>query len=231
MFKIIMLLVITFAHIYAAESAYILKMSEKGKKVADILCKKDIYSIDISGDINSTIKKIEQSKICRYLDRDRALALITYLKYKKNYNGKKEFKSIDVPKDAKCPVCGMFVYKYPKWSAEIVVNGKHYYFDGVKDMMKFYIFDGDFPFDRSKIEKILVQDFYTLHAIDAKKALYVVGSDIYGPMGNELIPFTDRESAIEFKEEHKGEKILQFKDITPSLVLGLDGIEFDDNVE
>ena len=231
MFKIIPLFIIILIHIYAAESAYIQKISEKGKKVADILCKKDIYKIDISGDTNSTVKKIEQSNLCRYIDRDRAVALIAYLKHKKTYNAKKEFKSIDVPKDAKCPVCGMFVYKYPKWSAEIIVDGKSYYFDGVKDMMKFYIFDGDFPYDRKKIEKILVQDFYTLHAIDAKKAWYVAGSDIYGPMGNELIPFADKESAEEFKEEHKGEKILKFKDITPSLVLGLDGIEFDDNAE
>ena len=39
---------------------------------------------------------------------------------------------------AKCPVCGMFVNKYPKWTAVIETSdGTNYYFDGVKDMMKF----------------------------------------------------------------------------------------------
>ena len=225
--KTIILFIISTIFIYATPSAYIQKMSKKGKKVADILCKKDIFSIDSSSDTNSTIHKIYKSKLCRYLDRDRALALAIYLKNRKNLKNTETNQFIDVPKDAKCPVCGMFVHKYPKWSAEITVNGKKYYFDGVKDMMKFYIFDGDFPFDRNKITKMLVQDFYTLHAIDAKKAWYVVGSDIYGPMGNELIPFADKESAKEFKSEHKGEKILQFKDITPSLVMRLDGIDLD----
>ncbi len=225
MFKLL-LVILSIVSLYSSESAYTHKMIAKGKKVSDILCKKEIYSISLPDDINTTTQKLIETNICRYLDRDRALALAIYLKNRKDYKVSKSL-HIAVPKDAKCPVCGMFVAKYPKWSAEIVVNGKSYYFDGVKDMMKFYIFDGDFPFDRSKIEKILVQDFYTLNAIDAKKAWYVVGSDIYGPMGNELIPFADRESADEFMSEHKGEKIVRFDEITPSLVLGLDGIEFE----
>ena len=45
---------------------------------------------------------------------------------------------IEVPEDAKCPVCGMFVSKYPKWVAQIKIKMDIYhYFDGVKDMMKF----------------------------------------------------------------------------------------------
>ncbi len=226
MSKVLLLVIASLLFLYASESAYTQKMIAKGKKVADILCKKDIYSIPLPTDINSSTKRLIESNLCRYLDINRATALAIYLKNRKYYKVSKKI-FITVPKDAKCPVCGMFVAKYPKWSAEMVVDGKHYYFDGVKDMMKFYIFDGDFPFDRSKIQKILVQDFYTLSAIDAKKAWYVVGSDIYGPMGNELIPFSDKESAKEFMSEHKGKKIVRFNEITPSLVLGLDGIEFE----
>ena len=227
MHKVISIFIIS-AISYANSSIYIQQMSKKGKKVADILCKKDIYSLKLDKDINSTINQIIHSNICRYLDKNRALALAIYLKNRNHYK-KETISYIHVPKDAKCPVCGMFVAKYPKWSAKIVVDNKSFYFDGVKDMMKFYIFDGDFPFDRSKIKKILVQDFYTLNAIDAKKAWYVVGSNVYGPMGNELIPFATKESAKEFMSEHNGERVLRFKDITPSLVLGLDGIEFNQN--
>ena len=45
--------------------------------------------------------------------------------------------TIHVEKDEKCPVCGMFAYKYPKWAARMnyVENGKQisHAFDGVKD--------------------------------------------------------------------------------------------------
>jgi hypothetical protein len=107
-------------------------------------------------------------------------------------------------------------------------EGRRYYFDGVKDMMKFYIFDGDFPYDRQKIESIFVTDFYTLEAIPAKKAWYVIGSEVYGPMGNELIPFKDKASAENFMKDHKGERILRFDEITGKIVMGLDGIDYSE---
>ena len=40
------------------------------------------------------------------------------------------------PKD-KCPVCGMFVAKYPDWTAVITFrDGTSQFFDGAKDMFK-----------------------------------------------------------------------------------------------
>ena len=101
-----------------------------------------------------------------------------------------------------------------------------HYFDGVKDMMKFYIFDVDFPYDRNKITHIEVTDFYTLQAIDAKQAFYVIDSDVYGPMGNELIPFRTEEAAQNFMADHRGKKIIRFDEISPKLVMGLDGLEY-----
>ena len=54
------------------------------------------------------------------------------------------------------------------------------------------------------------------------KAWYVVGSDVYGPMGKELMPFKDEAAAKEFKVDHKGTAILSFQDITPALIKTLD---------
>jgi nitrous oxide reductase accessory protein NosL len=135
---------------------------------------------------------------------------------------------IEVPKKVKCPVCGMFVAKYPKWAALIDIEGKKHYFDGVKDMMKFYIFDVDFPYNRNNVTDIKVTDFYTLQAIDAKQAFYVIGSDVYGPMGNELIPFRTEKAAQNFMTDHRGQKIIRFDEISPKLVMGLDGLEYSE---
>ena len=48
---------------------------------------------------------------------------------------------IAVPKPSakdKCPVCGMFVAKYPDWLAAVRFrDGSHVFFDGAKDMFKY----------------------------------------------------------------------------------------------
>jgi copper chaperone NosL len=125
----------------------------------------------------------------------------------------------------KCPVCGMFVAKYPDFVDQIVFkDGTHAFFDGVKDMMKYYF---DLPKYNPKKTKadvatILVTDYYKLTLIDGFQAFYVIGSDVYGPMGKELMPFKDEAAAKEFKVDHKGTAILLFKDITPAIIKTLD---------
>ena len=51
-------------------------------------------------------------------------------------------------------------------------------------------------------------DYYALEPIDGRTAFYVVGSDVFGPMGKELIPFAQRAQAEEFLKDHKGRAIL-----------------------
>src|SRR4030067_3765588 len=116
-------------------------------------------------------------------------------------------------KKDKCPVCGMFVYKYPDFIAEIIFrDGSHAVFDGAKDMFKYYFNLKKYDPRKKKadIDNIYVPDYYSLHFIDGQKAYYVLGSDVYGPMGRELIPFQKLSDAKEFKKDHKGKSILTF---------------------
>jgi copper chaperone NosL len=125
----------------------------------------------------------------------------------------------------KCPVCGMFVAKYPDFVARLVFkDGSQAFFDGVKDLMKYY-------FDLAKynhaqkvadIAAVFVTDYYSLKLIDGYKASYVVGSDVFGPMGRELIPFAEEKAAREFLRDHKGKSLLTFPEITPALIGSLD---------
>jgi copper chaperone NosL len=128
------------------------------------------------------------------------------------------------PKD-KCPVCGMFVAKYPDWVAQIVLrNGSRLYFDGVKDLMKFYLNPSSYQSatSRSEISVVIVTDYYTLEGIEGTRAFYVIGSDVFGPMGRELIPFAKESEAREFLKDHKGKKILRFQEITAEVLKPLD---------
>ncbi|MDD2659446.1 MAG: nitrous oxide reductase accessory protein NosL [Methylococcales bacterium] len=133
--------------------------------------------------------------------------------------------TVTIKKADRCPVCGMFVYKYPKWGAQISFrNGAYYFYDGAKDMFK-HIFDTEkyTPGESANnIKDIYVTDYYDVELINAKTAFFVIGSDVLGPMGHELLPFKNQESAQEFLEDHKGKSIIRFQDVTPALIESLD---------
>jgi copper chaperone NosL len=125
----------------------------------------------------------------------------------------------------KCPVCGMFVYKYPDWVAQAVFrDGTRLYFDGAKDFFKFYLDPPKYlPGKvRTDIVSVWVTDYYTLESIDGFQAYYVIGSDVLGPMGRELIPLAKEAEAREFLKDHKGTQVLRFRQVTPEIVKALD---------
>ncbi len=125
----------------------------------------------------------------------------------------------------KCPVCGMFVARYPDFVAQVLFkDGSRAYFDGSKDMFKFCLNMKKYaPQKRAQdISAIYVTDYYRLEHIDGFKAWYVLGSDIYGPMGREMIPFEKQSDAGEFMKDHKGRSIMRFEDIRLELIRGLD---------
>jgi nitrous oxide reductase accessory protein NosL len=129
-----------------------------------------------------------------------------------------------IPVGAKCPVCGMFVAKYPDWSATArFKDGTTSYYDGPKDMFSHYFDTGRYtPGKRqADIVALAVKEYYSLAAIDARAACFVIGSDVYGPMGSELIPFLNEKDALSFKTDHKGKRILRFNEITRQTIQSL----------
>ena len=124
-----------------------------------------------------------------------------------------------------CPVCGMLVSKYPNWVAVVTWKDGHaHFFDGSKDMFKFL---HDLPkfapgHKKEEITGIFVTDFYNLERMDARKALFVTGSDVLGPMGLEFVPLANKADADDFLKDHKGKKMLSFDAISPELIKSLD---------
>ena len=125
----------------------------------------------------------------------------------------------------KCPVCGMFVAKYPDWIAEVRFrDGGYAVFDGPKDLFKYLADLKRYAPGRRQedIKALSVMDYYAVRPIDGSTAFYVTGSDVYGPMGAEFIPFEKERDAREFLKDHGGKHILRFKDITPAVLKGLE---------
>jgi copper chaperone NosL len=121
----------------------------------------------------------------------------------------------------KCPVCGMFVAKYPDFVAQIIFkDGSYAVFDGAKDMFKYYLNMKKYNPSQTApdIDSVYVTDYYSLTPVDGMKAYYVIGSDIYGPMGRELIPFGKEIEAKEFLKDHKGTAVVRFKQVTAAML-------------
>ena len=124
------------------------------------------------------------------------------------------------PQD-RCPVCGMFVAPYPDWLAQIEFNdGSREFFDGPKDMFHFYLLLPETSSGRSRenITGIYVTEYYSTKMLRADKLFFVTGSDVYGPMGKELIPVHTREGAETFKRDHTGHTILTFEQVTSDML-------------
>lgn len=217
---LVLILLLGISHAEEPSPAKLKKLILKGEKIAKHFCVD--ANLSMEGNSTTILAQLIEQKPCGVLSTKHQKALAYYLAYRGDLPQKANH--IHVPNDAKCPVCGMFVYKYPKWSTLMVIKGEFHYFDGVKDMMKYYIFDADFPYDRADIDKLEVSDFYTLKAIPAKEAYYVIGSNVFGPMGDELIPFETQKEAKSFMEDHKGIRMVRFEDIDAKMVMRLDGL-------
>ncbi|MEA1982334.1 MAG: nitrous oxide reductase accessory protein NosL [Campylobacterota bacterium] len=189
------------------------KLYPMGEKIYNSKCKNIKLANYKSYD--SLVKAIEKESLCGSLNKKHSQALSLYI-----WDVKKapvtKYKKLTVTKKDKCQVCGMHMHHYPAWVTRInYPKGETYNFDGAKCMFKFYFNN------KEGITDVLVQDYYTLETIDATKSYFVIGSDVYGPMGHELIGFKDEKSAKTFSLEHKGKEVLFFDEITEYLVRSL----------
>jgi len=217
MLRIFFFLCIFFSFVAHADYSQAVKTKKiypLGQKIYEKKCPTlDVAHLQTQADLQALIA---QSK-CAKLPQKYKEALFLYLWDVKHHNAQKSYPKLSVTKEQKCPVCGMFLYKYPRWVSMIEYNdGTKYYFDGMKDLMKFY-------FEHPKgVKQVLTQAYYTQKSIDVKDAYFVIGSDVYGPMGREFIPLSSEDAAKKFLIEHRGQKIIRFDEITPEVVAALD---------
>ncbi len=126
------------------------------------------------------------------------------------------------PKETdRCPVCGMLVSPYPGWTAQVRHgDGTTVFFDGCKDLFKYLLsLDRYAPRKASKnVAAVFVTNYYDGEIIVARTALFVVGSDVMGPMGRELVPHRSLEAAEDFARDHKGLRILRFDEVTKAIL-------------
>ena len=116
--------------------------------------------------------------------------------------------------------------KFPNFLCEATLeNDKVVQFVSVKAMMQVYYHQEYFLKHKlisAKIKDIYIQDYLNKTKKDAKKSVYVFGSHVNGPHGDDLIPFKDNYSAKLFQLKYGGTKILPFEKLTIGLIRYLD---------
>lgn len=116
-----------------------------------------------------------------------------------------------VPEQARCPVCGMFPARSPRWAAQLIFDdGDAYFFDSP---LSLFLYLHDVPrYSKGRtlahVKVSYVQDFQRAQPqwLPLPSAWFVYGSDAKGPMrsGN-LPPFATRAQAQAFAQDHGGE--------------------------
>jgi hypothetical protein len=127
---------------------------------------------------------------------------------------------------AHCPVCGMTVggdlgagatYSYLSdrvvafagVAAVVFKDGHTVGFEGARCLFIYNKVPKRFGINLNDITHRFVTDFTTRKIIDVTNAFLVLGSTVKGPMGYELIPFSNKVEAEKFETEYKGKRLVQ----------------------
>lgn len=116
-------------------------------------------------------------------------------------------------KTDRCAVCGMMVSPFPQWTAALELSdGRVFYFDGPKDMfIAFFDLPAHLPgVTAEQVAGVYVTDYYETRLRPATEVLFVVGSDVLGPMGEELVPVFGSAAAETFRRDHAGKGLRRF---------------------
>ena len=136
-------------------------------------------------------------------------------------SGLERFAARPVPEEARCPVCGMFPARFPRWAAQAIYrDGAAQFFDSPVNL---HVFLGDVDrystgYGPEDVVITFVTDVMTGNWTDAASASYVHGSNALGPMREGNLPaFTEREAAERFASE-RGGVVLSVDEITTEIL-------------
>ena len=130
----------------------------------------------------------------------------------------------------KCPVCGMViggpdrqgvtvtckdgrVFGFQGIAAAVFKDGHVVGFDGASCLFVYNSIPQKYDVDVRDIRRQFVTDFVSKKISDLSKTFLVLGSNVKGPMGYELIPFISKEEAARFSSENEGKWIVQLHEV------------------
>ena len=118
-----------------------------------------------------------------------------------------------VAQEVRCPVCGMYPARYPKWMTQVVFKDRSMQaFDSPVDMFRFLenVSKYDGKHVAADVGAIYLTDYAKGGWVESRRAFLVTGSSAKGPMDNADLPaFGSKEAADQFATSNGG-KVLTF---------------------
>jgi nitrous oxide reductase accessory protein NosL len=115
-------------------------------------------------------------------------------------------------KEERCQTCGMRIDHKSVWRAEADAGGRAVSFDSPRCALEALLRPKPGP----KVEALRVQEFYSTAWRPAANVRFVLGSDVLGPMGQDLVP-VDPERVAKFIADHHG-RAVSLGEITPAVL-------------
>jgi nitrous oxide reductase accessory protein NosL len=123
---------------------------------------------------------------------------------------------------AACPVCSMKTGGGKIGPAAITFkDGRVVGFDGPGDLFRYLLEPAKYGVNSDGVKNVFVTDYTTKKIVDAKTALYVLGSEVSSEMGPEAVPFASKEYAEKFKASHKGKTVVPFEGVKLGMLASL----------
>ena len=115
----------------------------------------------------------------------------------------------------RCPVCAMEVIRHPKFASAIALkDGRTFYFCGTGCMIRTWlhpeVFLGVPP---EALDRPIVHDYFTGREVDARRVIWVAGSDVVGPMGPALVPIAEDSHVEAFQRRHGGDRTFRLDEL------------------
>jgi hypothetical protein len=110
----------------------------------------------------------------------------------------------------RCASCGMVVDPTSRWFAEIEIQGKTQGFDTPKCALRYRL-------SKAPQGQVWVRSYYKQQRVPATAVLFLVGSDVLGPMGADLVP-VEPELEPKFRTEHRAQQAYPLDKLTLPLV-------------
>ena len=123
------------------------------------------------------------------------------------------------PPGARCAKCGMPVDDHPRWVAGAVTAAGA----GERFCCPRCLFAWRGSARGTGSHDLWVTEYYSQKQTPVADVLFVMGSDVTGPMGKSLVPVAGPGAAERFREDHHGTRLLRVEEITPELLRELAG--------
>lgn len=117
--------------------------------------------------------------------------------------------------DARCKHCGMKIDPASQWRTELVgEDGKVTPFDAPRCALQ------SWRSGASPAKSIRVQEYYDRQTRDGADVRFIVGGDVIGPMGPDLVP-VDPARASKFIQDHAADRALKLDEVTTQVLVGI----------